>query len=148
MSANSPPMVVGGHINLSGNVVGVLNTQGRGSGRTTRQLQALPHGGWFFYKGSQQYMEHVRAAIRRPDILLKLASTLKDYSQYHGYAISGFDVDHYVYEHPYDNWEILEGARKMLSCVKPWLISPVTMPEVRNTICPCGIHRLDCDYHR
>lgn len=147
------PMGVGGHINLSGNVVGVLNSTGRGSGRTTRQLQALPIGGWFFYKGSRQHMKDIKAAINRPDIVLKLASTLKDYYQYHGCVISGFDVGHSVLEPPVD-CEIIDGAQKMLSCLKPWLQGnppvpvPVPEPETKSTICPCGIHRLDCDYHK
>lgn len=152
------PVGVGGHVNLSGGVVGVLNSTGRSSGRTTRQIQALPIGGWYFVHHYAVLKTSVRRCrfylddpiVNRPDIEIKLAETLKDYYQYHGCVISGFDVDHYVWETMKDP-DIAEGARRMWSCVKPWAVNEaakLTSPTQRSTICPCGIHRLDCEYHK
>jgi hypothetical protein len=94
---------------------------GRGSGRTTRQLQALPKGAWFFCS-SYAHGAHIATLakkIGRSDITMKVIDQLRDYYQFHGCVISGFDIDHYAQEQGLDS-EILDGAGKLRSCVKPW----------------------------
>ncbi len=144
-------MGVGGVINLSGGVVGVLNTQGRGSGRTTRQLLALPHGGWYFCI-APQYAKITAERVNRTDIVFKTVSELRDYYRFHGYHISGFDVDHYCFESglAYEP-EIALGILQLKSCVKPWPVGEnvnIKALIVKDPICPCGIARLDCTYHK
>jgi len=97
-----------------------IPSTGRGSGRTTSQLLALPKGGWYFCKSVPHC--HVIKVIAnhhgRTDIVLKPIDDLRDYYQFHGCQIPGFDIDHYVQEQGLDQ-EIIDGASKLRSCVKP-----------------------------
>lgn len=97
---------------------------GRGSGRTTRQLQALPKGGWFFCSSHphKAYIEVIAKHIGRTDIVMKSVEELRDYWKFHGCAISGFDIDHHAYDVGFVDSEILDGANKLRSCVKPWAV--------------------------
>jgi hypothetical protein len=133
------------HINLGNGVVGVLNSIGRGSGRTTRQMQALPHGGWFFHNSSQKHMEDIRKAINRPDIHLYNVQLLLDISRFRGVVIPGLLMDHHASENIPDlaMWNgYIELHDQIPNHPK------VTTSVQKSTICPCGIHRLDCDYHK
>lgn len=94
---------------------------GRGSGRTTRQLLALPKGGWYFCASWPHTLniKDLANKVGRPDIVMRDVNELRDYNQFHGMQIPGFDIDHYVIESCQDP-EIIDGADKLRSCVKPW----------------------------
>lgn len=93
---------------------------GRASGRTTRQLLALPQNGWFFCKSLQdaQNKDALARAINRTDIQMKDVNELRHYYRFYGYWISGFDIDHAAVEEGLDA-EILDGINKIKCCLMP-----------------------------
>lgn len=105
-----------------GGGVGFTTSGGRGSGRTTRQLQALPKGGWYFCSNLMDtvFIRGLAKKIGRTDIIMKRVTELRDYYQFHGSQISGFDVDHYCFEHGIGfEPEIALGILQLKSCVRP-----------------------------
>jgi hypothetical protein len=123
----------------------------RGSGRTSRQILALPIGAWYFvhhmagFKHTVKRHQYYFDDLGRSDVVLKWAKTLEDTYMYHGCAISGFDVDHYVFERHDGSFDLIEACNKMRSCVRPYSLG--SSKPLRSPICPCGIDRRDCDYH-
>lgn len=90
---------------------------GRGSGRTTRQLLALPQGGWYFYYGSDLYYKNLCRELNRTDIILKPYTDLRYPHKFHGWEITGFDIDHAVNSRK-ETWPILEAIDILQSRVK------------------------------
>lgn len=67
----------------------------RGSGRTTRQIQHLPKGGYFFCDGRLiPYMVDKVIAVKRFDVRITAARHLADPYQFCGLARVGAAVDH------------------------------------------------------
>lgn len=118
----------------------------RASGRTTRQLQALPIGGWYFCH-NPNLMKSLAKAIDRTDIQFHSMDELFDPARFSGYVIPGIDVDHFVWENFYAD-TIVENLKKLEPCVlRARHLSPKPV-VVKSPICPCGIDRRDCDYHK
>lgn len=71
----------------------------RGTGRTTRQLAALPYEGWFIVPtyGMRDYTLQLARRIGRKDIKVLHRNEL-DTRMYQGRYISGYDVDHATYD--------------------------------------------------
>jgi len=72
--------------------------EGKGSGRTTSQMKALPMGGVYVvaHREEKDYCKRLQKHIGREDIMVLLPNEVWDYGQ--GRFISGYDVDHDVYD--------------------------------------------------
>lgn len=90
----------------------------RGTGRTTRQLNALKKNGVYLWCNSQvDYPRRLAAKMCRSDITVLPRSALGCADKYHGVQWSEFDVDHAFWETPASSKE-LGGLITMRSLVR------------------------------
>lgn len=85
------------------------NYGARGSGRTTRQLLALPQGGMFIVlnRNMLDYTKHLAYFLKRPDIQF---ITIENLQLLRGRKLSALELDHAVWpsRRYYDEYLILQ----------------------------------------
>lgn len=76
----------------------IVNTN-RGTGRTTRQIAALPKGAIFFVhtQSMKDYVRRLCQTLGRADIRIETLGELRPF-RWAGYSLPGADIDHAAYE--------------------------------------------------
>jgi hypothetical protein len=96
--------------------------------------------------------DYLSKKSNRTDIIVKDAIQLRDVRIFSAYTLTGIDIDHFAFDRYPSNDLIWAGFNTLLSQVRTnnniIIVSLPNSSTIRSPICPCGIDRRDCTYHK